>query len=138
MKKGQKVSIDFRRPLERLVMVFVLEFSTSNCLRRCCTCLRPTKLPFPGHSGVLSPGAKFRGPIGEPYISDPYGSTFGIPAGPISIFSCVVAFSFNAAYIGNPKPTGFVLPPVFEVARFVAIESFVYFTRVLYRLHFLI
>ena len=50
-------------------------------------------------------------------------SVFLFVAGAVSIFSCVVAFSFNAAYIGNPKPTGFVLPPVFEVARFVAIES---------------
>ena len=57
---------------------------------------------------------------------------------PVSIFWFVVAVSFNAAYIGNPKPTGFVGPPVFGVARSVAIESFVYLTRVLHTLHFLI
>ena len=57
---------------------------------------------------------------------------------PVSIFWFVVAVSFNAAYIGNPKPTGFVGPPVFRVARSVAIESFVYFARVLHTLHFLI
>ena len=78
MKKGQKVSIDSRRPLERLVMVFVWGFSISNCLRRCCTCLRPTKRPFPGQSGVLSPGAKFRGPICEHNMPDPRTCTFGI------------------------------------------------------------
>ena len=65
-------------------------------------------------------------------------SVYPFPAGAVSIFWRVVAFSFNAAYIGNPKPTGFVLPPVFRVARSVAIESVVYFTRVLHRLHFLI